>query len=194
MTPTKVQDADLIRIRTNNPCATLQQIGDKYGVTREAIRQRLNKIGIETKAMPIPKPQYECLNCGILTYRRTGFCSKVCRHQYSYIKTECVVCGNIFTQNARYLIWAIKHYNAPIRGHFCSKQCFGKWLATNHGFIAHPENARKGRILKYNYEAIELELQKGTRYPDVMRLFEVPQGSQGMIRNTLEKRKALIKG
>ena len=76
--------------RLKNPCATLQQIGNDIGITRERVRQILSEEGLNTSAW---KQTYYCLNCDkeIATGRK--FCSKRCDSDYTRIQIECPVCG-----------------------------------------------------------------------------------------------------
>ena len=51
----------VIQERTAYPCATLQQIADKYGITKERVRQILASANLATRHR---KPGYICNNCG----------------------------------------------------------------------------------------------------------------------------------
>lgn len=122
--------------RATNPCATLTEIGLQIGIGREAARQLLVKENLPTKAY---RQKYLCLNCGTEMPKKALFCSAECHHEYTHIKVTCTWCGELFEYNAKLLIWKIR------RGHkmerlFCSKQCQGKWMATNYGFGMFPEH------------------------------------------------------
>ena len=45
----------ILELRSNDPSMTLDEIGKEIGVTRERIRQIMNKMGVETKSLRIPK-------------------------------------------------------------------------------------------------------------------------------------------
>ena len=125
--------------RNSNPCATLQEIADRHGVSKERIRQVLKKARLPTGRI---YQTYECLNCGKdmgpRPYRK--FCAFECYHAYSYIKIACAVCGVLKEYNAKQVVWRRAHGKKRTGVFFCSKRCCGFYLGTNFGFGAHPEN------------------------------------------------------
>ena len=131
----------ILEIRINNPCATLQQIGNQTKLTRERVRQILNKHGLPTHHYHQRK-QYTCLNCGkIITTDATHFCSRKCRHNYSQITVICSECNESFVISKTDLIARTKRHIIPKM--FCSKTCFGRWVGKNHG----PKHQNKERVL-----------------------------------------------
>ena len=71
-----------IQERITNPCATLETIGGKAGVTKERVRQILKGHGLPTIHWKPKKPEYICFNCGIITHRKSSLCSPKCWHEY----------------------------------------------------------------------------------------------------------------
>jgi biotin operon repressor/endogenous inhibitor of DNA gyrase (YacG/DUF329 family) len=120
----------VLKIREDNPCATLQTVAVQIGVTRERVRQILKT---ENKPTFHWRQKYICLNCGREMTRRRIFCSRECRSAYQKILVSCDNCGQLYKKSARRLITSIK------RGHeytFCSKKCTGLYLGS-HAKRAH---------------------------------------------------------
>ena len=116
--------AGVKRTREANPCATLQQIGDKYGITRERVRQILLHDKLPTAAI-IEKRIIYCLNCGKET-PNAKFCNQECRYAYYHIEVLCSQCSKMFSLCQSSLIVRTKRSKTGLL--FCSKQCWGKWL------------------------------------------------------------------
>lgn len=151
---------NIIRARRDNPCATLAEIGTRYSITRERVRQVLSKAGKPTRAY---HQTYLCIRCGKDIGRVEGlFCSQQCRHDYGHIKIACTYCGKLREYSVKDLIWRIKHGQHSHNLFFCSKHCQGKWFAEIHGFIAHPENTGVN-IRKWDYNKV-YELRKQTSW------------------------------
>lgn len=137
---------DVLVMRQKNPCATLQEIGDRFGVTRERIRQILTENNLPTRHFV--QNQYICLNCR-QPFKRPHkghlFCSLKCRHDYAYIKIACTWCGKLNEYHAKTMLWKIQN-NPLARGKasFCDKHCQGKWLAANYGFGVFSKHGRRG--------------------------------------------------
>lgn len=113
---------------------TLQEVGKKYDVSRERIRQiYLRETGLRTKEVRDIQKTKTCEFCGkefVLqnTSWRRRFCSYECRREfylyYCYTLDVCKICGLAFL-------------NPKSMGHhkeFCSKVCSGKYAAKNYGF------------------------------------------------------------
>jgi hypothetical protein len=129
-------DSELATYRLTHKCATLQQIGNIFGLSRERVRQRLKRAGVETKHFRFVQ-KYKCNECGKESHLKL-FCSNECRSKYASIQLECSQCHKIFTR---------KIYRAfrtlVVRGSqltFCDKHCQGVYLAEHFGFKVHPEN------------------------------------------------------
>lgn len=133
------------KIREQNPCATLQSIANKVGVSRERVRQILKS---ENKPTTHWKPKHICPTCGSEILRRnTGnfnkFCSPECRNKNIYIPVSCSECNKIFPLRAHYVI-----YMTNIRGRehfFCSKECQGAYAGKYYGFASHPQNSGRNK-------------------------------------------------
>ena len=124
--------------RQKNPCATLQQISDEVGVTRERVRQILRDVGLPTAHLV---RRYVCLSCGtVLPLRCRKFCNRQCQHNYTHIKVACDYCGTLREYRVKELINHIEKGQKQ-EHYWCSKRCQGKWLAENHGFSVYPEHA-----------------------------------------------------
>ena len=112
------------RMRRNNPCFTLIQIGERYGVTRERVRQILKEAELPTKGEGtlyhrIPNQRF-CLNCGIVRIlpNRTH-CSHKCRTEYATVKVTCTQCGLQFQlKQGAIIARTTRHKNI-----FCSHSC-----------------------------------------------------------------------
>ena len=119
----KVDKQDIINSRLHNPCATLQQIGDKYGITRERVRQILESENLNTTHW---KQKYKCLQCGeiIERSRSKSFCSKDCQYNYSYPLIECCICKKLVRRNQGQLY----RHDRQNKHYFCSKKCKGTWF------------------------------------------------------------------
>lgn len=59
-----INKIDVLNTKVNNPCATLQEIGDKYGVTRERIRQILEPYNLPTGRTIKYMTAHVCPICG----------------------------------------------------------------------------------------------------------------------------------
>lgn len=147
---------NVIRARRNNPCATMQQIGDRYKITRERVRQILVEAGKPTSAF---QQTYLCPNCGGELPRgkqsraRQGkgtFCNKQCQYDYGHIKIACDYCGELKEYRIKTIIWHIEH-GQKCKYFFCSKVCQGKWLGENYGSTGNHRNIRKR---KWDYSEI----------------------------------------
>jgi len=114
-------------IRRNNPCATLQVIGDEVGLSRERVRQILKKEGLTT-AHYIESPyKFFCPECGKPT--RWKFCNKQCRDKYLYIPVTCDNCGKINYRLQSTVLYRVKNKLNLYNGHyFCNKRCQGQWM------------------------------------------------------------------
>jgi hypothetical protein len=112
---------DIIKIRDNNPCATLQNIGDKVGCSREYVRQVLSKNEKPTKHWV---KTYQCNQCGKVT-RYKKFCSRECQAEYTkaHRMVECVCdqCGKPFQQTIYQLKHKVVVHNQD--KFFCNRHC-----------------------------------------------------------------------
>lgn len=129
----KTRQRNIVRMRRNNPCATLQEVGDRFGVTRERARQILEQAGEPTVAY---QQTYLCLQCDKDIGRKPRlFCSPECRHNYQHIKIACTYCGQLGEYLISHLMWHIAHGSHGTDLFFCSHICQGRWLGENYGFV-----------------------------------------------------------
>lgn len=146
----------VLEMRTKNPCATLQTIGDKVGVSRERVRQILKRDGLKTKATSKRKV-YLCLNCGKeLDGQRKKFCSRTCQYEYGHPLVECVECHKLF----RVRIAQLLRYERS----FCSRECHGRWMGKKFG---------KGKDTKHYRSISDLYLQ-GVPYKSISEQLNIP--------------------
>jgi len=134
----KVEIRDIVRTRQNNPCATYQQIGDKYGITRERVRQILSGYDFETGKVVSARIKRTCPLCGGTKASTSKKCSK-CRAPKK-VPLACDYCREIFYRDEWMVIYRFN--KKGVRFQFCNKTCQGYYVAEHYGFIAHPENIR----------------------------------------------------
>ena len=92
----------VIETRIKNPCATLDEVGVKFGVTRERIRQILKKHGEPTMHFI---QTYLCIQCGKdMGNKKKLFCDPECYHKYTHMKIACVWCGTLKEYRISYLL------------------------------------------------------------------------------------------
>jgi hypothetical protein len=88
----------VIDYRVANPKATLQQIGDTFGLSRERIRQILKMSGVPTRSTANKQMSVLCANCdAVITktrsnltryltdprYKGNHFCDNYCKGKYA---------------------------------------------------------------------------------------------------------------
>jgi predicted transcriptional regulator len=129
----------VIKEREASPCATLQQIADKLGVTKERVRQILVSESLPTTHWKLRN--YLCNNCGrnfpAIYGGRRIFCSPECQKAYYEATLQCDECGKLFKLRYSELRKAVK------RGYqhfYCSRRCRGRAIGGKYGFNVHPEN------------------------------------------------------
>uniref|UniRef100_A0A6H1ZWY4 Putative sigma-70 region domain containing protein n=1 Tax=viral metagenome TaxID=1070528 RepID=A0A6H1ZWY4_9ZZZZ len=126
----------VIELRRANSCATLEQIGNRAGVTRQRVSQILLKAGLTTRHYI---QDYLCIVCGAAIktsygYKRKGlFCSQKCRSEYHTVTVECEICGK---QVKRLISRVLSYPGNPNRHNhiFCGRKCWETWAAKNAGF------------------------------------------------------------
>ena len=83
----KCSHSAVIETRKRNPCATLQQIGDKFGVSRERIRQILEPYGFPkgiTIRRKVAGHSPICPICGGKKVQNAKFC-RSCYHEQHWV-------------------------------------------------------------------------------------------------------------
>ena len=147
----------IVELRLNNPCLTLQGIGNDVSVSRERVRQILAREGLPTAAYK-PKQRYYCMYCGkIIENKNKCFCNMECHKAYSLIPLTCGSCGEVFYRTISQLWSSMYRHNTNGTSqvaYFCSKKCNGVWTGKNYGFKkGHDINARLGKR-KYDADLI----------------------------------------
>ena len=178
----------VVTIRKKNPCATLAQIGDKVGISRERVRQILKSEGGKTRHLDI-KHQYYCLNCAKVfksySSKNPKWCSLLCRHEYSCIPVTCNICGKLFRKKQSALV--AQSNDSRYRGNdYCSRKCFGVWVGKNIGIL--PSGGRK-RI--YNYVLVEKLYLDNMSYKDMSQIVGCSTGVLGLIIHKLRKERGI---
>lgn len=127
------------QLRENNPCMVLREIGECVGVSRERVRQVLNKAQLRTRAWS--DLLRICPNCDKefqATNRKSIHCSRSCQAQFTWIPIICDTCGVLFYRRQSVLMANLRNPNHSFgytgEHYFCSRSCFAKWLGENHGF------------------------------------------------------------
>jgi hypothetical protein len=124
----------LAKMRWMNPCATLQELSDSFGVTRERIRQVLNELELPTKHYS-EKKMVSCLQCGSPIKEGKEFCNLKCQNAYNTILITCSQCGKLMERKACQTLLTESRMKLGYKGNFfCSKRCQGFWLAEKHGY------------------------------------------------------------
>jgi hypothetical protein len=137
-----IEDEKLLRrelvqaLRIENPCFTLQEIGDRAGITREAVRLILKDSDLETKGSSYGKNSRICEVYGRL-FNKSYFsktCSKACsklKPKPSEVTVSCLQCGKIFKSDSSRVV--IYPYNLKMnnlhKGEFCSRRCSSLYKA-----------------------------------------------------------------
>jgi hypothetical protein len=178
----------VIKERSANPSATLKQIGDKFGVTKEWVRQILAAEDLPTRHWPVK--YYFCINCHKCFKKERNksiwFCSKECRKEYYYAKLECAMCGTLFTKPFHDIIRRLKNGQDEF---CCSKECRGRLLGSRYGIGVNPQNSykyveRPSKWAKYRPEIME-KLKKGYHLAYIMRQLKIPRSSHYIIKKII---------
>ena len=137
---TKTTRERVVRMRKLNPCATTVQIGNKYGVSGERVRQILKEESLPTKHF---KQTYICNYCGeIITSCNKKFCNVDHLMKYTqvhgYAELVCDECGKTFERR----LYLVRHNLITDHANyiFCGNPCKIKWIAKNYKLINHSKN------------------------------------------------------
>jgi predicted nucleic acid-binding Zn ribbon protein len=120
----------LVKYRQNNPCLTLQEIGDEFGITRERARQVLSKHNAPT-VHKTDKLIMLCRQCGKpCPGKRTTFCSNKCSFDYHHVWLTCDYCGKTFPRMVSLvLLYPSRLAHNPQNYTFCNHSCQGKYFS-----------------------------------------------------------------
>ena len=167
------------KIRQKNPCATLEEVGQRVGVTRERVRQLLKAQGLPTMSYR-PSRLFECLNCGASFPNRQGpkyqpkYCSRSCAHEHRVITLACLQCGSLFKRRETYILPRSRYKNP---GMFCSTDCYRMWRRgrSPEGATA-PGVPRLGRR-KWDWDVISTLVDNGWGGARIARHFGMSLGT-----------------
>jgi len=129
------RDAEIVRMRCEDKW-TLQEIGDRFSLTRERVRQILERHGITCTAFKtldkrVKQVTVPCLMCGVgiptMPSRVKGwkrpFCSDDCKRDYFFPLVECAQCGRAFRRR-RHIVRQNKRDKRYSGIYFCTTACF----------------------------------------------------------------------
>ena len=193
--PVRIQKEQLQRAYSNG-YRTLQEIGNEFGVTRERIRQLVEKYGIEKDPRPLAK-QY-CPKCGEETEKSGRHCShcRTIREALRYVELICGFCKKEFkltqndykTRNREEVPNREGPRKIPM---MCSSACFGRWMHRDREWgwgrkgLAREEKDRMIQLLGEGHTVIEIQTlidprrSLGTIY-NVLRGMVRPLGREGI--------------
>lgn len=191
MKPDQTKRDKLARLRLQNPEATLQQLADSLGVSREAIRQMLKKLRLETVGY---REYYCCETCGVRIHGFTTkgkyaprFCSFTCLSMAHTAEVECSQCHTLFFISFSDL--KARRRNNKLGLLFCSRECWGSYAGTHYGLCMHPENVRKGaKERKHDYDLVKYLADCGFTGLWIAGTLRIPQGSIYYILNSLKEK------
>lgn len=123
-----------IELRKATPCLTLQEVGDKLGVSRERVRQLLNRAELPTMHYKVTN---RCSKCGVEVPKsnRSGLC-KECKEESHRVPLICDQCGELFYRGQHQVI----SQSQPHTGYYCSRQCYGKYFGIHYGRGRQPKD------------------------------------------------------
>ena len=156
-----------MRLRKTQPCATLQQIADSVGVSRQRVHQILSSAGVATrKKRTSLRPLCAREGCpNRLDSKHRVYCSMGCRDLDKHISVSCSWCGKLFPMLASSLIWKIANGQKYFS---CSNECKMHLIARLPRPNAMSHRERVARIQK----AREL-LQAGAKAKDISDRLEI---------------------
>jgi len=111
---------------------TLEGIGNKYGLSRERVRQILKSVGVtglpyayeSTRKCTQCKKEVPIIRRPHNPFSRNFFCSDKCRKDYHTVLLTCDGCGKMFTRSK-----VLVSRNVGQKKFFCSQQCGGRAVA-----------------------------------------------------------------
>ena len=124
--------------KVNSLCGAIKLLAAVYGVDSNELKTRYG-LPVDTR--------YKCIDCGKPRpghlYGRCLSCHMKYYIEFHHVKVACSECGELFEIYLSVFIPKRKR-ERKTEERFCSKSCYGKWLARNYGFIAQPENIHYG--------------------------------------------------
>ncbi len=155
------RSARVVAFRLANPCLTLADISQRFGVTGERVRQILAKAGVATKAWRPPPDRYECWQCHCSfvpskmvrrTSARTGkeilYCGMPCQVVANTVTLTCHQCGASFPRQLT--VVRRNRLDPRYKGHdFCKRSCQWRWYGLTYGVGSPGSTARAAWEAKY---------------------------------------------
>lgn len=140
----------VIKYRQKNLCLTLEQIGTKFDVSRERVRQILARSGVETKNIRFGKHlAHICPYCGGKKGSSVVMCHKCSSPK---VTVACDECGKLIERSYNELRWRLTHGREQ-KQFFCSRECHGRYIAKRYGFqITTLRTNDKGETEKHCYK------------------------------------------
>ena len=140
----KAMEAVPMVIRTYKDSELTQsKIAEILGISRERVRQVVNKLGIDTRDGRIsnrPKNLRFCRSCGkelarnyVVKYKNNtaGKCRE-CQSKEAFVELKYDVCGITFKRRKTQHNRALRDYKGV--GVFCSRKCWGTVAGTKYGW------------------------------------------------------------
>ena len=115
----------IVCLRSANPEMKAAHIAREIGISREAVRQILNKIGLPTKVGIAPILLCEFCKVENISRGNSKFCSRKCYADSRYIYLKCMDCGIDFKRREKLHATNLKRGQIFI---FCGRSCFGRYF------------------------------------------------------------------
>lgn len=177
---TTPREQSIIDTRLHNPCATLQQIGDKYGISRERVRQILYRNKVRTSRLSTRKT-YTCNHCGnqFKSSNPRMFCSIKCYSNSRRVWLICSECGGLIHRMQSLMY---RYDNPKVHRDkntvFCNRVCQGKYLGKHYGFpIQVNREYRKGTSYQDLIPEIKVRFNLGEKANQIAKSLNIPGGT-----------------
>lgn len=167
----------VIELKNDNRFITQVEIGNEVGVSRERVRQILNKVGLNNASEIREKKKRErtCAYCGNPRSRNNHkYCSRACACKAHRVDVTCEECGSTVNRTLSETK-VYENYRNRHKHFFCDRVCFGKWVGKNYGFGTYPEHT--GRTRKYDYEKIINMKESGYGNKVIAGMIGAPEGT-----------------
>lgn len=130
--------------RVRSDCGAVSLLAAIFGEDPDKLKLRF---GLPVKLRG--RPQRFCESCGSLfSFTSSSQLCSACRT----IHLACAECGRLFSRRTKQVIYQFNKKGYQYT--FCNRRCLGSYAARHYGFIAHPENAKKGKKRKYDWDQV----------------------------------------
>ena len=124
----RIRNSKIAQWATDNPCSSLQEIGDYYGITRERVRQILQKQGVHKQRAFAPYAGPVCSECAKRMPQAKAdepLCRKCRGMMFTMI---CTGCGEPFERSRRMILFAQRYQVKAYRGTavYCTRACWAE--------------------------------------------------------------------